>query len=622
MSALGSRCGGRGIARADVRTRVTLVLALCLSGAVSAPRAKAQTPRPAPPETQAPADPGARRPGVPTGGERQAQPRPRGGLPPRDTVQKTGTARIRGTITAADTGTPLRRAVVRLSAREMSEGRTAMTDAQGIYEFTELPAGRYSLFFSKGGFVSLQYGQRRPFEGGRPIEVRDGERLSGANVVLPRGSVITGRVVDEFGEPVAEAFVSVMRYQFMRGRRRLLPAGRGSQTNDLGQYRVYGLAPGEYYVSVSVRNMEFGPETVGEVTGFAPTYFPGAANPAEAQRVAVALGQEAVADVTLVPSRLVKVSGTIVDSTGKPVQNGFIRLTTPGEFSPMSGAMGRIRESGAFTISGVPPGSYTLVASTRGGGPMRQGPPANDEAAEAASLPITVGNEDVEGVLVTTSKGGRAVGQVVIESGVANVTPTSLRVSTYSADDETSGGFGFGGGPGGGFGEVKPDWTFELRNLFGRVGVSVSGASGLQLKGVYLDGRDVTDAGFEVKPQQVIRGLEVVLTDKRTELSGAVTDARGQPVRDYTVVVFAEDEGKWSVVSQRYIRTARPDQDGRYLVSGLPAGEYLAVALDYLDQETGGAQNPELLARLRNLATSVRLGEGEKKTIDLKVVEQ
>ena len=73
------------------------------------------------------------------------------------------------------------------------------------------------------------------YEGGRPIEVRDGERLSGVNVVLPRGSVITGRVVDEFGEPVAEAFVSVMRYQFLRGRRRLLPAGRGSQTNDLGQ---------------------------------------------------------------------------------------------------------------------------------------------------------------------------------------------------------------------------------------------------------------------------------------------------------------------------------------------------------------------------------------------------
>ncbi len=605
----------------DCTPHLAVATSIALALAIGPALAQAPSQRPIPGQTETPASQGAQRPGAPTGGERPAQPRTRGGLPPRDTVQRTGTGRIRGTVTAADTGTPLRRAVVRLSARELGEGRTALTDAQGAYEFTELPAGRYSLFVSKGGFVSLQYGQRRPFEGGRPIEVREGGRLGGVNVVLPRGSVITGRIGDEFGEPVADAFVSVMRYQYMRGRRRLLPAGRSSQTNDLGQYRIYGLAPGEYYVSVSVRNMEFGPETVGEVTGFAPTYFPGVTSPAEAQRVAVALGQEAVADVTLVPSRLVKVSGTIVDSSGKPLTNGFIRLTTPGEFTPMNGAAGRIRENGAFTISGVPPGSYTLVASSRGGGPMRQGPPGSDDAAEAATLPLTVGNEDMEGVLVTTSKGGRATGQVIIEGGVANVAPTAVRVSTFPVDDD-AGGFGFGG-PGAGSGEVKTDWTFELRSLFGRVGISVSGAGSLQLKGVYLDGRDVTDTGFEVKPQQVIRGLEIVLTDKRTDLSGSVTDSQGQPARDYTVVVFPEDEARWNTVSSfRYIRTTRPDQDGRFQVAGLPPGEYLAIAVDYLDQESGGAQNPELLGRLRDLATAVRLGEGEKKTLDLRLNEQ
>jgi protocatechuate 3,4-dioxygenase beta subunit len=606
------------IAFQQITAAVSITLAF--GGGVAA-LAQEPAPRPAPPRTQAPPAPGAQRPGVQTGGERQTQPRSRGAVPPRDTVQRTGTARIRGTVSAADTGTPLRRAVVRLSAREMGEGRTALTDAQGVYEFTELPAGRYTLYVSKGGFVALQYGQRRPFEGGQPLEVGEGQRLSGVNVVLPRGSVITGRIGDEFGEPVADAFVSVMRYQYIRGRRRLLPAGRSSQTNDLGQYRIYGLAPGEYYVSVSVRNMEFGPETVGEVTGFAPTYFPGVANPAEAQRVTVALGQEAVADVTLVPSRLVKVSGTIVDSSGKPLPNGFIRLTTPGEFFPMNGAGGRIRENGAFTISGVPPGSYTLVASTRGGGPMRQGPPGSDDATEAATLPITVGNEDMDGVLVTTSKGGRAMGQVIIEGGLANVLPTAVRISTYPVDDDPA-GLGFGG-PGAGPSEVKADWTFELRSMFGRVGVGVSGAGNLQLKGVYLDGRDVTDTGIEVKPQQVIRGLEVVLTDKRSELSGVVTDWSGQPLRDFTVVVFPEDDAKWTSVSgARYIRTARPDQGGRYQIAGLPPGEYLAIAVDYLDQESGGAQNPELLVRLRDAATSVRLGEGEKKALDLRLVEQ
>src|SRR5687768_2379051 len=103
----------------------------------------------------------------------QPGPPVRAQMPPRDGAAEapTGTARIRGRVVSADNGTPLRRALVRVSAGELRVNRVVTTDAEGHYEFAELPAGRYNIFVTRSGFVSLQFGQRRPFESGRPLDV-------------------------------------------------------------------------------------------------------------------------------------------------------------------------------------------------------------------------------------------------------------------------------------------------------------------------------------------------------------------------------------------------------------------------------------------------------------------
>jgi len=214
----------------------------------------------------------------------------------RDTQQEpTGTAMIRGRVLSAETGSPLRRAQVRLSSPELRGGRVVTSDADGRYEFRDLPAGRYTMTASKGGYVSLQFRQRRAFEQGTPIELLDQQVIDKADFSLPRGSAITGRILDEFGEPVADAFVQVMRYSYVNGRRQLTPSGRGGQTNDLGLYRIFGLPPGEYYVSAMVRGLEMLSLEMGmtgglaETASYAPTYYPGTASPAEAQRPVVPL---------------------------------------------------------------------------------------------------------------------------------------------------------------------------------------------------------------------------------------------------------------------------------------------------------------------------------------------
>ncbi len=165
-----------------------------------------------------------------------------------------GTGRITGRVLTADTGRPVRGARVTLSAAQLPGGRNMVTDASGLFDFTALPESRYNLSVSKTGFVTLAYGQRRPLQPGTPLQLASGQRLEGIELRLPRGSAIAGHVFDENGDPLPNTMVRVMRYQYQQGERRLTPAGSG-QTDDKGQYRVWGLNPGDYYVSAVMPNL-------------------------------------------------------------------------------------------------------------------------------------------------------------------------------------------------------------------------------------------------------------------------------------------------------------------------------------------------------------------------------
>jgi protocatechuate 3,4-dioxygenase beta subunit len=125
--------------------------------------------------------------------------------PPRDAAEsaKTGTAIIRGRVLAADTGKPLRRARIQLTAPELAGApRNTSTDADGRYEFMELPAGRFTIRVTRSGYLSLAYGQRRPREAAKPLQLADQEVLERVDVALPRMAVISGRIVDEMGDPI------------------------------------------------------------------------------------------------------------------------------------------------------------------------------------------------------------------------------------------------------------------------------------------------------------------------------------------------------------------------------------------------------------------------------------
>ncbi len=542
-------------------------------------------------------------------------PQPR--TPPRDATPSAprGTAVIRGRVVAGDTGRPLRRARITLSSAELGPEarRTVSTNLDGVFEIKELRAARYRMSVARGGYLSLDYGQRRPGEQGRPLQLADGEVLEKIDFALPRMGTITGRVTDENGEPIEGVSMFAMRLLYFEGRRRLVPVGSGFvTTDDQGEFRINRLAPGSYAVMASTKETwtatENGKETV---YGYMPTYFPGVIKGTDARRVTLSVGQQAAGtDFSLVPGRTAKVTGQALDSQGRP----FVRVSASEEIRGIGFASFRggpdvtVAPDGSFTALNVAPGEYNVVASRLANDPL--GP-------EVAMTTINVEGADIDNLVLTGSSGGTLSGRIVIDGGGEGPKPSLMRVAageplrTQPAPALLGSFKDFGSSP------VKDDGTFAIQHVFGRVKVQVTLPDGWMVKSIVRDGRDMSDAWLELRSGEELSGVDVLITSRVTTVSGQLLDARNQPLRDATVLVFPADADKWFETS-RTIRASRPDQQGQWQVKGLPVGDYLAIALDYV--EDGAWNDPEYLESLRSGSERLTIAEGSSQTVALKVV--
>jgi hypothetical protein len=555
---------------------------------------------------------------------------------------------ISGRVLAADTGRAVKRARVLLNAAELPGGRGALTDDDGLFEFSGLPSGRYTLNASKGGYVALSYGQRRPLQAGTPLQLNDGQQLKALEFRLPRGSVVAGRVVDETGDSMPGATVRVMMYQYAQGAHQLVAAG-SAVSDDRGQYRVWGLNPGDYYVTAVARNFtapgggpfgrggrggSLGPGQAGfarpgvrdgapnvggaqtppdprgtpEESAYAPTYYPGVESLTEARPIRVALGAEALdIDFALLLVRTARISGRVTSADGSDVSTGNVTLTPEGQSGrsgPGSGFGGRIQWDGAFELANVPPGRYILRA--RGD---------DWEVPEFALQPLTVASGDLTGVNIVLSAGATLAGTVSLErSQSLGTDPTQFRIGAPMADIGAAFSPAFGPNP---QARVDQEGAFTLQGV--AVGAHLIRAQmprGWMLKSVIADGRDVTDTPIDLRSGQRLGNITVVFADKLSEINGTITDDRGTPITDYTMLAFPVDSSLWRPQA-RQIMTARPDQTGKFQIRGLPPGEYLLAAVD--PSEQGEWFEPAFLDQHRGGAARITLGDGDVKTHNLKI---
>jgi protocatechuate 3,4-dioxygenase beta subunit len=540
--------------------------------------------------------------GGPAGAEGPPQfaPRDVGATPPA-----TGTAVIRGRVVDAETSRPLRRARLALTAPELGrEGLSASTDDEGRYELTDLPAGRFTLAAQRSGYLQLRYGQRRANEQGKPLELASGQVLDSIDFALPRMAVVSGRVVDELGDPIAGVWVTAQRFFYSDNRRRLMPDGPIATTDDDGEYRLVGLLPGSYVVNARTLEKWTITERGREQTmAYAPTFFPAVTDAAQASRIELTVGREvANIDIRLVPGRAATISGTAVDSQGRPLKTVSLIHELMGRNGGLVGmaGTGTVNESGVFEIVGVPPGEYKLQAP----GPQ-----------ESVMQPIVVNSADISGVSLSTSPGWTVRGNVVVESDK----PSTLRRAQVTVAPVLMAGrtnMGMQGGAQTRQG-VNDDWTFFVSNVVGAARLRVTVPEPWAVKAVLQADRDIADLPLDLKSGEELGGLQIVVTDRGAMLSGQLVDGKGNGSADGTVLLFPADSARWYEGS-RLVRVARPDQQGRYRIAGVLPGEYLAAALDYVEE--GIWNDPEFLASVRPHAQKVAVTDASPLTVSLKVV--
>jgi hypothetical protein len=313
---------------------------------------------------------------------------------------------------------------------------------------------------------------------------------------------------------------------------------------------------------------------------------------AEAQRLTVAAGQTINGiNLTLLPVRTSRVSGTALGSDGKPMVGGMVMAVERYGFGMIARSPAQVRPDGSFTLNGMTPGNYVL----------RVGMPAFEETAFA---PVTVADGDITGVQLIATKAVVIRGRVLVEQGVTPPRASTLRL--YAQNPEP--------GMGGGQVSVKDDYSFEARVSPGHYTIRMMGPTGdWNMHAVRLHDLDVTDNGFDVSSSGV-SDVMVELTTKRSAATGKVLDENGQTLRDVWVVIFAQDPQRWSM--PRYVGGTRPNASDVYTVN-VPAGDYFIAALT--DIEPGEWNDPDVLAALRDRATRITIADGERKSMDLKV---
>jgi protocatechuate 3,4-dioxygenase beta subunit len=545
-------------------------------------------------------------------------------------AQATGTARIRGSVVDASTGTPVRRATMRLRMTPGSSTWTAITDGNGAFEFPKLPAGRFSLTATKGGFITLGPGQDEPRDRARPIQTSAGSTVDLPPIALPRGGVITGRIVDEYADVVPEITVQAYRAQYMQGMRRLVSV-RSAQTNDIGQYRIYGLQPGTYYVAATAPAADGSPlqlpepetQAVRGGAGLAPTFFPGTVSAEGAQRIEVAAGGEVPGvDFSLLAVRLARISGAIVDSRGKPATAQAVLLVPDrpdGALLLGTASVAETDGAGRFTLENVSPNEYRLEVRARAyfealAQRGRIGQMQGADAPEFASVPLTVTGEDLAGISVRLTAGHHMTGRVILEGAESDPRMLdALRVSVMPGSGGMSAAMLASHAP------VADDGSFQVRGLMGRRFVRVSGLpGGWALKSVRAGGMDVTDGGIEILEN--LDGVEIVVTATPTLLSGVVTDAAGTLVPEAAVIIFPEARERRSGPHNRYVTTVRTGADGRFEVRGLPPATYVAIAVPHL--QDGEWAERDNLDDLAEPATRFTLSDSGSATVALRLRER
>lgn len=507
-----------------------------------------------------------------------SSPTPQAASPATQQQKQPEPCTVSGRVFAAAEGVPLHSARVGLIQADVHQhpavyGTT--TDDQGHFEIKKVPPGRYRLVVSHTGFISQEY-QAKGLTDGAVLALSSGQTIDDAMFRLVRAAVVSGRVLDEAGEPMQGVYISALRKQTAEekeessrhSKRDPMVQSAGTVSDDRGEYRIFGLKPGEYYLKAT----ESPDQAVGFMSGtdlndadyylvremaaqYAPLYYPGVLQPSDAQPVQLRVGEEAQADFAMRHIKTVQVSGRVVAADGKPATHAFVGLRTQNVDDFVSGPYASTDEKGEFTIKGVAPGTYNIDAQQH-----------SPERRDFAHQKLEVGESNLDNVVLSFVSGVTLSGRVTAaEAGVAL---DRAHVFLTPLDDEGAGLSGWA--------EVKPDGSFELTNVADGSYILRAGVSqkGWYVKSARLGATDVMQKGVQIERGAAPGTLEIVLSSQAAQLDGTVMQDN-KPVVGAHIRLRPEPETPYNEMRGT---AGTSDQNGQFTIPTVPPGKYKVVA--------------------------------------------
>jgi hypothetical protein len=513
---------------------------------------------------------------------------------------------------------PLKKVLVQVVAEDQKQGGnyTASTDADGHFRIENVLPGRYRVFIERTGFAGVN---------GRGLKsdvnvftVQAGQPVADLLFRMLPTAVISGRITDEDGDPMSEVRVAVQKKKPGKATRETAGA---AATNDLGEYRLAGLFPGQYWVVAmpppDFRDYERQQEKSAKGdnqgasqpdTRYVTTYYPGTFDAMQASAVTLKAGDEMPVNFTLLPARTYRVRGTVTGITAgqKPVV----------ELLPKAGDSIRVNANeigpdGQFEIRGVAPGSYVLKAVAGMG-----------TQSLSARQDINVVASDVEGVKLAPLPSFTLSGHLHIEGSVSGDL-TQYAVNLRLAELPEDPGFFMSQDFFGTNAPVDRLGSFEWKDVNpGAYVVQVYGGEGqgsFFLKSVKLGERNIEN-GFTASGPTT---LDLVVSSNGGMVEGVVVEKEAgkdkdvdndQPVPNATVVAVPEE--KYRKLPDRF-GTGATDQRGRFTLRGLAPGSYTLYA--WQDLEEGVYRDPDFLKSQEANGKTVKVEEGSHQQVELKL---
>jgi hypothetical protein len=531
-------------------------------------------------------------------------------------------AAIEGLVTKDPGGEPVKKALIELIAENQAEGGnyTAVSGPDGTFRIEGIVSGRYRLFAERAGFLEVD--KHRARSEARVLTLTAGQDLKDLLIRLQAAAIVRGRVSDEDGEGLPNAQVAVLRQTFASGRSRWEQVG-AERTNDLGEYRVAGLAAGNYYVAVSpapdFKSLIEGvgisaAESGGNVntpdktpaTSYQTTYYPGTADRSQASPIQLHAGDDFPVNFSLTPSPSLSIRGAVVNL---PARSSAVIMLQSHDFNlVLNGA--EMHKDGSFVIRDVAPGAYTILATVE-----------NSAVPMMARQSLQIVGNSVEGLRLAPQPGGWIHGRLRVESkgngGSVDFSQMFLALRSADGDDETLNAFTMGDGFSR-LAHVAADGAFEWKSVPpGTYYVQLAGDGNADwyLKSVVAGGHEAGDSGISVSGGSVVADL--VASANGGVVEGVVTNSKGEAVANAVIVAVPEARLRGRV--DRFRKTVS-DQSGRFTLRGVTPGEYTVFAWESVDDEA--YYNPEFLRSYEGQGSALRVGDGERKSLQVQVIPE